>query len=526
MLTTMVPLALLWGVRRRITVFFALLTAIALAIAITDFPVYRLHHELFPGFRYPGRVLFIATLSVAIVGALGLERFIALARERRWMQLATGLAISVVLIGAAAVVATSSNPSTSAPAPGWPWLQIASVFGVLTAGVLASRAYVTAAFAIALSLIALDISVFTSNATTPVSVESSDRVQRWMGPHVPGRAISTCENRIGAGEMLRNGQAGLDGLAGIILSDYSDWASVLTSGNPVPNDGQFHGVDSEGGFPVRRDLLDAANVSVIYSCAPLDAPSLTLISHVDGLYVYRNQSARPRAFWTCGGQMMTKQSATTRILGSRFDPEGRLSPRAYVNVRWVPDLPLDQRRGLEQRHSLRDGVPLDERTWRYTLEDQSVANVVALMQDASVEDTHGVDRATGRVPQLPVPLETNAASSGTEMVTGTVPCEASGTIAVAVEDQRDGRFAADVEAPVAGYAFLSEPFYPERKAYVDGQPVTPVRANLAFTAVPVPAGAHRLEMRYVPDSFRIGLAISMLTLVGWSAVSWRRNRVQ
>jgi hypothetical protein len=301
---------------------------------------------------------------------------------------------------------------------------------------------------------------------------------------------------------------------------------VLTSGNPLPNDGQFHGVDSEGGFPVRRDLLDAANVSVIYSCVPLDAPSLTLVSQVDGLYVYRNQSARPRAFWTCGGQMMTKQDATARILGSRFDPEGRLSPRAYVNVRWVTDLSLDRRRGLEQRHSLRDGVPLDERTWRYTLEDQSVANVVALMQDASVEDTHGVDRATGRVPQLPVPAEANATSGGDEMVTGTVPCEASGTIAVMVDDQRDGHFAADVEAPVAGYAFLSEPFYPERRAYVDGQPVTAVRANLAFTAVPVPAGTHRLEMRYVPDSFRIGLAISVLTVIGWSAVSWRRNRVR
>jgi hypothetical protein len=524
-LMTMVPLALLWGARRRITVFFVLLTAVALTIAITDLPVYRLHHQLFPGFRYPGRVLFIATLSVAIVGALGLERFIGLARERRWMQMAGGLAIGVVLIGVATVVATASNLSTSMPAPGWPWLPIASLCGVVIAGALASRAHSTAAFAIALTLIALDITVFTSNAATPVSVESSDRIRRWMGPPVAGRAVSTCENRIGAGEMLRNGQPGLDGLAGIILSDYSDWASALTSGNPLPNDGQFHGVDSEGAFPVRRDLLDAANVSLIYSCVPLDAPSLTLISHVDGLYVYRNQSARPRAFWTCGGLMMTKQNATTRILGSRFDPDGRLLPRAYVNVRWAPDLPLDGRRSLERRHSLSDGVPLDERTWRYTLEDQSVANVVALMQDASVEDTHGVDRATGRVPQLPVLLETNA-SSDAEMVTGTVPCEASGTIAVTVEDQRDGRFAADVQAPVAGYVFLSEPFYPERKAYVDGEPVTAVRANLAFTAVPVPAGAHRLEMRYVPDSFRIGLAISVLTVVGWSAVSWRRNRVR
>ena len=523
-LMTTIPLAFLSRARRRIAWFFVLLTGIALAIAITDLPIYRLHHALFPGFRYPGRVLFLATVSVAILGALGLERFIELTRERRWVPVTAGLASSVVLIGLATMVATSSVASTSPPAPGWPWLPIASLCGVLIAGVLASRAHLTAAFAIVLALIAIDITLFASDAARPVSVESGDRLQRWMGPPIPGRGISTCENRIGAGEMLRNGQAGLDGLAGIILSDYTDWAHVVTSGNPLPNDGQFHGVDSEGEFPVRRDLLDVANVSVIYSCAPLDAPSLTLVSDVDGVYVYRNQAARPRAFWTCGGRMMTKEAATARILGSRFDPEGRLSPRVYVNIRWAPDLPLERRRTLEERHSLRDGVALDERTWRYTLEDQSVPNVVALMQDAAVEDTHGVDRATGRVAQLPVPPDADAASSGDEMLTGTVPCRASGTIVVTAMDRRDGYFAADVEAPVAGYAFLSEPFYPERKAFVDGQRVSAVHANLAFTAVPVPAGSHRLEMRYVPGSFRIGLAVSMLTLIAWSGVSWLRTR--
>jgi uncharacterized membrane protein YfhO len=45
-----------------------------------------------------------------------------------------------------------------------------------------------------------------------------------------------------------------------------------------------------------------------------------------------------------------------------------------------------------------------------------------------------------------------------------------------------------------------------------------VTANLAFTAVPVAAGRHRLELKYVPGSFHLGLGITALTLVGWGGV--------
>jgi uncharacterized membrane protein YfhO len=75
--------------------------------------------------------------------------------------------------------------------------------------------------------------------------------------------------------------------------------------------------------------------------------------------------------------------------------------------------------------------------------------------------------------------------------------------------------------------FLSEPFYPERVALVDGQPVQARKANLAFMAVPVPAGRHRLELRYVPSSFNTGLGVTALTMVAWTGASvltrWRRH---
>jgi len=263
---------------------------------------------------------------------------------------------------------------------------------------------------------------------------------------------------------------------------------------------------------------------VFYSCAPLVAPSLTLVSHTDEIYVYRNESVRPRAFWTCGGLMMTKAAATARILGSRYDRDGRLQPRSYINLRWAPGVAADRRRSIEQRHGLGDGVALDDRTWRYALEEPSADNMMALIQDAAVEDTHGVDRGTGVVVQGPAQTDAQPSAVGDEMVTGTVPCTASGRVDITVQNQPDGRLVADVQSPLPGYVFLSEPFYSERRAFIDGQPVTPLKANLSFTAVPVSAGAHRLELRYVPDSFRLGLGVSALTLVVWAGLSLRRRR--
>ena len=524
-LMVLVPLALFDGHRRRIAIFFSVLAAIAVATVSVDLPVYRLHHAILPGFRYPGRVLFLATLSLAVLGGLGLEKFVALSRSRRWGVLALGVSPSVIFIVAAALVVLSGEAiDLRPPTPGWPWLPAVVLTGVFIVGLLAGRAWHATALAVALALVTVDVSAFVANAERPVPVEPLTRVQQWMGPVSEGRGLSTCEYRISSGEMLRNGQVGLDGLAGITLADYTDWVHVATSGTPLPRDGQFHGIDSEGFLPARRDLIDAANVSVIYSCAPLDAPSLTLISRVEEIYVYRNDSAGPRAFWTCDAPMMTRGEATTRILASRFGSDGRLEPRTYINVRWVPDVTADRRRSLEHRHNLQDGVALDDRTWRYALGDHSTAGVMTLIQDPAVEDTQGIERGTGRVMQTPSPAVDGAESGRQQLVTGTKPCTASGTVNVSVQNHPSGYLEATVNAPVPGYVFLSEPYYPERQAFVDDRPVPAVEANLAFTAVPVSAGTHRLELRYVPSSFRLGLGISALTLVIWAGVSWRRRR--
>jgi hypothetical protein len=85
----------------------------------------------------------------------------------------------------------------------------------------------------------------------------------------------------------------------------------------------------------------------------------------------------------------------------------------------------------------------------------------------------------------------------------------------------------DVNAPQDGYLVLTDAYYPGWTATVDGQPAGIERADIMFRAVKVPAGQHRVELRYQPQSFRFGLLISLGTaalLCGAWLSARRRNR--
>ena len=85
--------------------------------------------------------------------------------------------------------------------------------------------------------------------------------------------------------------------------------------------------------------------------------------------------------------------------------------------------------------------------------------------------------------------------------------------------------AVDVDAPRAGLLNLSEVWYPGWTATVDGQPAPLLRAYTTLMAVPVAAGAHRVELRFDPPLVRLGLAISGITLLLVAiGLVWTRTR--
>ena len=52
-------------------------------------------------------------------------------------------------------------------------------------------------------------------------------------------------------------------------------------------------------------------------------------------------------------------------------------------------------------------------------------------------------------------------------------------------------------------------------ATVDGETVPIRRGNVAFRAVPVPAGVHEVEFRYESDTVSIGMLVSTVGWVAW-----------
>ncbi|HUG54552.1 MAG TPA: YfhO family protein [Vicinamibacteria bacterium] len=80
------------------------------------------------------------------------------------------------------------------------------------------------------------------------------------------------------------------------------------------------------------------------------------------------------------------------------------------------------------------------------------------------------------------------------------------------------RVVVDVETDGEAHLLLADTWYPGWRATVDGRPAPVRRANLAFRAVPVPAGRHRVEMVYRPPAALAGVAISAVTLAALALV--------
>jgi hypothetical protein len=98
------------------------------------------------------------------------------------------------------------------------------------------------------------------------------------------------------------------------------------------------------------------------------------------------------------------------------------------------------------------------------------------------------------------------------------PCTASAQVEVVSRDRADGGISLTVNAATPGYLAISEPYYPERQAWVDGQPAPLLRTNLAFSGLPIDAGSHRVELKIVPASFNTGVVVSISTLLLWAGL--------
>jgi len=96
---------------------------------------------------------------------------------------------------------------------------------------------------------------------------------------------------------------------------------------------------------------------------------------------------------------------------------------------------------------------------------------------------------------------------------------------VEITHYRPDRIALTVDTNQPSYLFLSEIFYPGWKALVDGKPVPILRGNYLFRVIELARGTHSVQFYYAHLTIKLGIAISMLTLVliTYVAISWFRR---
>jgi uncharacterized membrane protein YfhO len=85
-----------------------------------------------------------------------------------------------------------------------------------------------------------------------------------------------------------------------------------------------------------------------------------------------------------------------------------------------------------------------------------------------------------------------------------------------VTTYRRNRIDVDVNAPAPGILVLNEPFFPDWRAEVSGEPAALFRANYFLRAVAVPAGVSKITFRYSPP---LALPLWVMFAVGLIATT-------
>jgi hypothetical protein len=128
----------------------------------------------------------------------------------------------------------------------------------------------------------------------------------------------------------------------------------------------------------------------------------------------------------------------------------------------------------------------------------------------TVEATRDTARALARVLEMTDPAALAVVEADI------APPAGSGTASVLRHEPDE--VVLDVEATEAGLLFVSEIWHPSWLAFVDGEQVEVLRANVAFRGVSVPAGRHEVRFEYSPAEFRLGFGLSALGIAGALAV--------
>jgi hypothetical protein len=105
---------------------------------------------------------------------------------------------------------------------------------------------------------------------------------------------------------------------------------------------------------------------------------------------------------------------------------------------------------------------------------------------------------------------------------------------VSAHEARAGRLEFRIATPStdSAYLFVSENYFPDWRATVDGKSAPVLRAQVSLMAVPLPPGAQQVVLEFHPDAYYLGRSITLVSVLGvillvvGSAILSRRRRAE
>ncbi|MCC6175005.1 MAG: oligosaccharide flippase family protein [Chloroflexi bacterium] len=256
----------------------------------------------------------------------------------------------------------------------------------------------------------------------------------------------------------------------IILREYVEYLESIEPQRGIPFSKVAKLFDQRS---LSSPLLDLLNVKYVLTSKTVVQPYWTPLAESDGVRVYRNERAMPRAFTLDAVQPVNDRlTALAIIRGRSFDP-----------------------RTLAVLESAAPGQP--------SAQAASQPSARTALQAASATTGHASATPAGQASPRPTFL------------------------AAEVVDYTNSRVTVRATAPNGGVLVLADVFFPGWTATVDGETRPVQRAYGLFRAVEVGPGEHLVTFAYRPLSFRVGLLVSALgglCLMVVSGLSVRRPR--
>lgn len=150
-----------------------------------------------------------------------------------------------------------------------------------------------------------------------------------------------------------------------------------------------------------------------------------------------------------------------------------------------------------------------------------VGTTRAVSSDEALQVIRGLDRV--EFDPRAVALVEASGESG-PVLEGALPPEHT----VRIIEYSAGKVTLETSVSRPAFLVVSENYFPGWEATVDGRPVPVYQTNYLLLGTPVPAGKHRVEMKFHARGAQMGSLISLGTLAAMGALAlrhWRRRQV-